>query len=90
MARAPSRCAHSSPLMSSWFSARSIRLYGASPMDKMATAPSMTVVSAALSLAAGPGCFEVFGTAIFQCSMVSLWGPLLAGRQAEEGGSLID
>jgi hypothetical protein len=39
-------------------------------MDKTATAPSMTVVSAALSAAARTGCFEVFDTAIFQCSVV--------------------
>ena len=58
-------------------------------MDKTATAPSRTVVSAALSAVARPGCGEVFGTAIFQCSLVSLWGPALAGRQAEEGGSLV-
>jgi hypothetical protein len=37
-------------------------------MDKTATAPSMTVVSAA---AAGTGSTEVFDTTMFQCSMVS-------------------
>ena len=56
-----------------------MRLYGADPMDKTATAPSMTVVSAALPVAAGAGCSEVFDTAIFQSGR----------RQAEEGGGLI-
>jgi hypothetical protein len=52
-------------------------------MDKTATAPSMTVVSAALPVAAGAGCSEVFDTAIFQS------GRQLPGRQAEERGRLI-
>ncbi len=37
-------------------------------MDKMATVPSMTAVSAPRSVAAGTGCGAVFGTAISQCS----------------------
>jgi hypothetical protein len=44
----------------------------------------MTLVSAALSVAAGTGCSEVFDTAIFQS------GRPLPGRQVEEGGGLID
>jgi hypothetical protein len=48
-------------------------------MDKTATAPSMTVVSAPLPVAAGAGCSEVFDTAMFQSGR----------RQAEEGGGLI-
>jgi hypothetical protein len=50
----------------------------------------MTVVSVGLSAAAGTGSSEVFDTAIFQCSMVFAARVLLAGRQAKEGGSLVN
>jgi hypothetical protein len=56
-------------------------------MDKTATAPSMTVVSAALPVAAGAGCSEVFDTAIFEVFDTAIFQS--GRRQAEEGGRLI-